>query len=1128
MHLKSFSNKDRYGNMLSVEFFEPEATVPTIQTIDHPGQPKGTDTVPAWLTPGEFVMNAESVRMFEPEIEAMNNAGRAVQATQGGSIPEYASDGMAVPKPRPKMPEIPPINPQQLYKMLRERGFSDNAARGIIGNFHAESKLDPDARQLKGGPGRGLAQWEKGGRFDTDPLNLVDFAAAQERSWKDPDVQLDFMLAEMDNSQAFGDVRTAMNNADTPGEAAKIFLTGYEKANPEHETYQDSMKNRMAFATNLEIDEPSVFARLAGLFGSTPAVAAELPENMSETTEQSVPLPNQKVPPKPPEVSKEPIETSDISDLLMAARAQYKSSGGATDDDDYRSQWEALKKLAQQATATQGSYIGDEVLEEGGTNYDAQRHAEEILMMRDMKKNAAIAEDAAANEAAMLEASVPPPEMKAPPAPPVVTPEVRSINKFGKVTNYQKEGGKWYRIKSDGSLAKDPASGLTAANLNNQESPITGEGTAEAVPMPEGNLPIGSRGSGEYLDTKTDNRVPKPEAAPPKPKDNKTSLPEAGKTWLDPSSNIVYTVDEYGRLLNSYGHPAPMGVQDTFTQMQAGLLNEVDADQSKVVKPYEKTVDALAQEAIELKNKAQDEVKETGQVSQDTAVAIAQNKGQTTQVTKVEDDEAAAIEAKRLEEATENRDNLMSQYEEAQRIAAASGVTDFPDFETWKQKQGHGDVDTNVETDDTSKTGSTSANTGKQSEVLKAVVTELETVNDNSADGTTTADASKAVAQAGDDGQVMTDKAESWLSGIFGDLFDAKELKRMAILYAGSRLMGASHGGSLNFAAKQYLTRVDAKAATHTAQVNALVKAGKHTPKSIAAYKKSKDPSVLVPIGKPILPTSDRKEWYTPEGQRVMAQKYKIGEGAYIWSTDGGKSAIPSSWHDDAARVPKTDKYNDRIRAEVPLLKDSIEELSLSIGDVVPGDSERGIKRTQKTSITPTNAAMEAAEWAAKNGIDVASMNTYVEQAYRMAVQQAGGDNKTKPNSLLPYLNQLKLRQDVGVHDLFMTTDDDGTKVGMDAVKVEELSTQFLRMTGLQGSPSDTSQVEVTLKDGRKEVVPVSNRDRINLFWTQAAEIWNKKLQETPDIYKQYQKKALAGETPFYVYAKEQLGLPIG
>lgn len=98
MKLKSLSNKDRYGNMFSVEFFEPDTSVPIIMAIpeptyDHPGDPKGTDTVPAWLTPGEFVMNAEATRKYEPELKKMNNEGREMQEKQGGSIPTYADDG---------------------------------------------------------------------------------------------------------------------------------------------------------------------------------------------------------------------------------------------------------------------------------------------------------------------------------------------------------------------------------------------------------------------------------------------------------------------------------------------------------------------------------------------------------------------------------------------------------------------------------------------------------------------------------------------------------------------------------------------------------------------------------------------------------------------------------------------------------------------------------------------------------------------------------------------------------------------------------------------------------------------------------------------------------------------------
>ena len=95
-NLKKVTMKDRYGNSVSFEMHNlmqgiTEAQVPPMQDIpayDHPGDPKGTDTVPAWLTPGEFVMNAEATRMYEPQIKAMNDHGREVQRQQGGTIPE--------------------------------------------------------------------------------------------------------------------------------------------------------------------------------------------------------------------------------------------------------------------------------------------------------------------------------------------------------------------------------------------------------------------------------------------------------------------------------------------------------------------------------------------------------------------------------------------------------------------------------------------------------------------------------------------------------------------------------------------------------------------------------------------------------------------------------------------------------------------------------------------------------------------------------------------------------------------------------------------------------------------------------------------------------------------------------
>ena len=95
MKLKGFTHKDRYGNSMSFEFFESDSSIPSMDEIPFPGEPRGTDTVPTWLTPGENVINAEASRLpgVQPMLDQLNEKGRAIQKMQGGPIPTYAAEG---------------------------------------------------------------------------------------------------------------------------------------------------------------------------------------------------------------------------------------------------------------------------------------------------------------------------------------------------------------------------------------------------------------------------------------------------------------------------------------------------------------------------------------------------------------------------------------------------------------------------------------------------------------------------------------------------------------------------------------------------------------------------------------------------------------------------------------------------------------------------------------------------------------------------------------------------------------------------------------------------------------------------------------------------------------------------
>ena len=125
-------------------------------------------------------------------------------------------------------------SPEYIIDKLVNGGLTKTAAIGVVANLKAESNLDPGIKQIGGGPGRGLAQWEKGGRYDTDPINLNKFAAKKGTNWADLDTQIDFILYEMDKHPEYRKVKEQLNKTDSVEKATLIFLKKYEKAGTPH------------------------------------------------------------------------------------------------------------------------------------------------------------------------------------------------------------------------------------------------------------------------------------------------------------------------------------------------------------------------------------------------------------------------------------------------------------------------------------------------------------------------------------------------------------------------------------------------------------------------------------------------------------------------------------------------------------------------------------------------------------------------------------------------------------------------------------------------------------------------------------------------------------------------------
>jgi Phage tail lysozyme len=85
-----------------------------------------------------------------------------------------------------------------VWTTLLANGFTEEAAAGVLGNLQQESGVDPTSIQ-SGGPGMGLAQWSRGGRWDSGPHSLTVYATTHGLDPWAAETQIEFMLYEMES-----------------------------------------------------------------------------------------------------------------------------------------------------------------------------------------------------------------------------------------------------------------------------------------------------------------------------------------------------------------------------------------------------------------------------------------------------------------------------------------------------------------------------------------------------------------------------------------------------------------------------------------------------------------------------------------------------------------------------------------------------------------------------------------------------------------------------------------------------------------------------------------------------------------------------------------------------------------
>lgn len=116
-------------------------------------------------------------------------------------------------------------NDQPAFNFFVAKGLTPFQAAGIVGNLDQESGVNPNSVQ-SGGPGRGIAQWSVGGRWDTSTGdNATAYAASQGENLHSLNLQLEFIWYELTTKgYGFTQLKATTNVTD----ATIVFMQKYE------------------------------------------------------------------------------------------------------------------------------------------------------------------------------------------------------------------------------------------------------------------------------------------------------------------------------------------------------------------------------------------------------------------------------------------------------------------------------------------------------------------------------------------------------------------------------------------------------------------------------------------------------------------------------------------------------------------------------------------------------------------------------------------------------------------------------------------------------------------------------------------------------------------------------------
>jgi hypothetical protein len=164
-------------------------------------------------------------------------------------------------------------NRDKIYMILRNNGFSPEAAIGIMANIYAESSFNTTAISSDGYGSVGICQWT-----DNRKTNLFNFAKRLGKSPDDVEVQTQFLLYELKQYPNL----MALKNTNDSGLMAEQFCRIFER--PADASYRSSQRRGHA----VDLTEPLMkLEKDAQAAASDPAALKNIEESNKESSNNS-------------------------------------------------------------------------------------------------------------------------------------------------------------------------------------------------------------------------------------------------------------------------------------------------------------------------------------------------------------------------------------------------------------------------------------------------------------------------------------------------------------------------------------------------------------------------------------------------------------------------------------------------------------------------------------------------------------------------------------------------------------------------------------------------------------------------------------------------------------------------